>query len=156
MKNIIFIFVTLFIVSCSSEKKHIPISEPAKDDTVADLSVKNPPQQYKLVQMSTMIINSETNGEEMPYQETYLLNEDLSFVKTRKQEGVTSSASGTFQKIRNTYNENLLIFTYDSDSELIENCLNNYEERLRIVEEDNLQGTANACDHPSKLYEKEK
>lgn len=156
MKNFLFILSIVVFSSCTSERKQVQNSDSAEDDIVADLSVENLPQKYKLVQMSSMMVNSETSGDDMPYQETYLLNEDMTFLKSRKQEGVTTSASGIFKKIVNDYGENLLIFTYTSDSNLIENCLNNYEERLRIVEDDNLNGTANACDHPSKLYEKDK
>lgn len=155
MKNFFLLLAFILCTSCSSEKKQVNNPDSSKDDVVADLSVKNLPQQYKLIQMSSMNVNSETNGENMPYQETYLLNEDMTFIKSRKQDNITLSASGTFKKIINDYGENLLIFTYTSESELIENCSNNYEERLRFVEEGNLTGTANACDHPSKLYEKE-
>lgn len=110
------------------------------------------PQEWKLVQMSTMMVNSTTTGDDMPYQETYTFNRDYTFTKSRNENGNTIEADGTFNLITGEDGEEYYKLRYNEKNDLIENCSVKDEEYLILKSEKSLHGTANACDYPSKLY----
>lgn len=144
----IFLFAILGIfASCSSTE------EKQESPAVVDLSVDEFPQEWKLVLMSTMLVGSETTGEDMYYQENLIFTADETFTKTRIKNGTTIKATGTFTKDLQG-SENFYILKYTHESEIIDNCNGSKEEYLYILSNSVLTGTANACDHPSKKYER--
>lgn len=103
--------------------------------------------------MSGNMPDSETSGDRMAWQESYVLNEDLSFRKVREQSGETKEASGTYAFV-NLSDGQYLELTYNAESELIGNCTGDAKELLRLEDENRLTGTWQACDGPGLVYER--
>lgn len=137
----------------NAEEKNIT-SDGAKEDIV-NVFGTDFPQKWKLVEMSTMMVNSQTSGDNMPYQEFYVFNEDQSFIKKRHIDNDSLQAEGNYRLIETEAGEKMLELTYTKRDDLVENCSGNNIEFLSITSEKNLRGTANACDHASKLYKPE-
>lgn len=115
------------------------------------IAVEN--QQWKLVRMSGSFVNSETTGTEMEWQESYVLQENGDFTKTREVDGTTLQAVGTYQIVElsdGPYFE----FTYRESSVLIGNCTGDLKELLSF-RENTLYGTWQACDGPGLEYERD-
>ncbi len=164
-KILLSVIILVFSLGCSSDKKEQKSKEVlfSEDNTTTppgeerlELKEKDFPQEWKLVKTSTMMVNSETTGDGMLYQEGYKFEFGNTFTKTRKQENTSLEASGSFYKIKNENGEEFFKLTYINDNDLIENCSGNKEEYLIIESEKTIRGTASACDHPSKVYEKQK
>lgn len=107
---------------------------------------------WKLVEMTGGMINSQTTGSAMSWQETYTLKSDRTFVKSRTAEGNTTKASGTYEIVF-VNNEKLLEFTFNSNSQIIGNCYGNLKETMLFQSKKKFSGTWNACDGPGLLYE---
>lgn len=139
--------VVLSLISCRSDR-----------DPQADLEVPFTadvyPQRWEMVEMSTMQAGSQTSGDDMEYEEDFFFKRDNTFVKTRKQDGVTTEATGTYTRRTEENGEEFYELVYDEDSELIENCSMDRTELLSISSENSLNGTANMCDYPTKRYER--
>lgn len=142
--------VVLSLISCKSDNE-------MQTDLEVPFTADVYPQRWEMVEMSTMFVDSQTSGDDMAYQEDYFFKRDNTFVKTRKQDGVTTEATGTFSRrtLDNGEEYYELVFDEDSeDSELIENCSVERKELLAISSEKSLNSTANMCDYPTKRYER--
>lgn len=136
----------LLVTSCS---------EGAKEAESADLSARDFPQKWVLVKMTGNMANSETTGDDMTWQEFYLLQEDGSFMKSRTQEAVTKTAEGRYEW-EELSEEKYLVLNYDHTSEIIGSCNSKSREHLMITPEGILQSSWMACDGPGLFYSREK
>lgn len=144
-----FLFIALVILSsCSSGKE-----ETLK---VADFSADDFPMEYELTIYSTMLVGSQVTGDDLPYREKFVFREDQTFTKTRTENGQTYRAEGNYN-LASIGEEDYFRLTYDSANELVENCSGADDtENLIIDSPSKIRGTANACDYPSKTYERVK
>jgi len=109
-------------------------------------------QTWKLVQMTAGMVNSQTTGADMDWQESYTFKPDGTFLKTRETNGTTQTASGLYV-IENLTDGTYVKLTFQSGTEIIGNCTGNDEEQLYVPSNDKLQGTWLACDGPGLTYE---
>ncbi|WP_281987501.1 hypothetical protein [Aquimarina aggregata] len=146
MKKLLFIPLTIiFLISCSesTESELIPFNS------------KLFPQQWQLVAMTGSIANMPPiTGRKMSWQESYTLNTNKTFVKSRDTNGNVSLATGTYTFLilsDGTYLE----LTYISENNLIGNCNSDLKEILRLNDsQDKLTATWWACDGPGLFYER--
>lgn len=141
--SLMLLSVVLLFFSCNDVRL-----DPGEQQGIA---VEN--QQWKLVRMSGSFINSETTGADMEWQETYTLQENGNFTKTRETDGATLQAVGTYQIVElsdGPYFE----FTYRENSVLIGNCTGDLKELLSF-RENTLYATWQACDGPGLEYERD-
>ncbi|AQS93157.1 hypothetical protein BXQ17_03275 [Polaribacter sp. BM10] len=108
---------------------------------------------WKLIQMTGSIPNSETSGAEMEWQETYVLNANGTFLKSRDRDGITTEVSGTYNFINNS-NEPLIELNFDTESEIIGSCTSNRKETMNLQSETIFLSSWEACDGPGLKYEK--
>ncbi|MFD0975272.1 hypothetical protein [Salinimicrobium gaetbulicola] len=108
---------------------------------------------WKLIQMTGSIPNSETTGSEMDWQETYQLNSNGTFQKSRERDGVVTEVSGTYNLTDNS-KEQLLELNFNSESEIIGSCTSNIKETMIFQSETIFYNSWNACDGPGLKYEK--
>lgn len=134
----------LFVFSCSSNKEGL---------LVEDFSANEYPQTWKLFKMTGNMVNTETTGEDMAWQEEYTFNPDGSVVKTRTQDGESSSITGEF-RISQEDERQLITIEYDEDSVLIASCSGIDEYLYFNVEKGYLHGSWWACDGPGLFYKK--
>lgn len=111
------------------------------------------PQKWTLVKMTGQISNSETTGENMEWQEYYLLKSDGTFIKNRVRDGIDYEESGSFTFADKTDGK-FLELTYDADNEIIGSCNANQTESLWLKSENKLVGTWSYCDGPGLEYER--
>lgn len=140
MKNkilILMVIATLF--SCNKN-----------DDNDTEIEIVG---NWKLIQMTGSIPNSETSGAEMDWQETYTLNANRTFLKSRDRDGITTEVSGTYNFIDNS-NEPLIEFNFDTESEIIGSCTSNMKEIMYFQFENIIVSSWSACDGPGLKYEK--
>lgn len=137
MKNLLFISLLLFtLISCSKD----------------EFSAGQYPHKWKLIKMTGQIANSETAGANMEWQETYLLNADGTFTKSRERNGISTEGSGKFN-YKNFSDGKYLVLKYKTDNAIIGSCGASDEEVLSI-RADQLIGTWSACDGPGLTYER--
>ena len=103
--------------------------------------------------MSDSIPNSETTGTKMAWQETYLLNIDGTFLKSRNRDGVTIEASGIYHIIY-LYDGKYLEFTFNNENEIIGSCYSNLKEEMFFQSKSIFSSTWLACDASGLKYEK--
>jgi hypothetical protein len=137
-KQILFLMIIGILCSCSKNEINL------ENQIIGN---------WKLIQMSGTIPNSETTGTEMDWQETYLLNTDGTFQKSRNRDGVITEISGTYKLINNS-TESLLELNFNSESEIIGSCTSNTKETMNIQSETIFLSSWNACDGPGLRYEK--
>ena len=109
------------------------------------------PQIWKLTTMSGNMVNSETTGDDMAWQETIELYRDNTFRKIREENGNTAKATGKYtfeEKSDGKY----LVLHYDSKSALIANCTSDLLEYIKVESDDRISGTWLACDGPGLIY----
>ncbi len=109
------------------------------------------PQQWNLVRMTGPDGRGFKTGSRLDWQEFYLLKEDGSFLKTRLDAGIRTSATGTFV-IDDSGDETLLILTFDEENEIIASCSTEPVETLIVANNSLLIGTWQACDGPLLEY----
>lgn len=144
MKIKIHLLALLLIFSaCSSEKE--------EKIEVADFSADSFPIQWELTEMSTMLVGSQTSGDDLPYNEYYVLKEDNTFTKTRVANGNALKAFGNYS-LTSINNDEYFKLEYSSPNDLVESCSSSTIEHLIIDSSTKIRGTANACDWPSKIY----
>jgi len=137
-KKILFLMIIGILCSCSKNEINL------ENQIIGN---------WKLIQMTGTIPNSETTGTEMDWQETYLLNTDGTFQKSRNRDGVITEISGTYKLINNS-TESLLELNFNSESEIIGSCTSNTKETMNIQSETIFLSSWNACDGPGLRYEK--
>ncbi len=108
---------------------------------------------WKLIQMTGSIPNSETTGIEMEWQETYRLNADGTFEKSRDRDGVITEVSGTYNII-DLSDGKYLEFIFNDESQIIGSCYSGLKEEMFIQSENTFSSTWRACDGPGLVYEK--
>lgn len=124
------------------------------DDTATTAEKQNDQEKWQLVRMWGQIPNSETTGDDMYWQESYVLHTDSTFIKNRIQNGVTVKAKGTYQFTETTEGIYLLL-THDIKNNLIGNCLgNSLVETMWLTDEDTMISSWQACDGPGLEYQK--
>jgi hypothetical protein len=113
----------------------------------------NNQQKWQLVKMTGSMINSETTGKDMAWQEYLVFNADSTFLKSREQNGQVKEARGTYS-YSTTVNEKYLVLTYQSGYELKASCLSGLpKENLLIISSEKIIGTWNICDGPGLEYQ---
>jgi len=147
MKNLITLLALFAIFSSCS-----------KDDDVGrkqEFDSSKYPQKWELVRITGQLVGSEQTGEDMQWQEFYLLKSDGTFLRNRENEGVIFKESGTFS-IHETQNEELLItLTYNRANDLVGSCYGSEtEEVLYVTSSSTIQNTWNACDGPGLEYKR--
>lgn len=150
MKFLIFISpLVSLLLSCSTETG----------------KVKNPfsvTGEWVLVEMSSSLVGSTTTGEEMHWQEKYLLKPDGTFIKTRVTGEEVLEAGGTYVTDATTADvqsdpqlELAVQFTFEENNEIIGSCMpSSREEYMFIYRDQKMRSTWNACDGPSLDYER--
>lgn len=108
---------------------------------------------WKLIQMTGSIANSEMTGTEMEWQETYRLNTDGTFQKSRDRDGVITDVSGIYN-IVDLSDGKYLEFIFNEESEIIGSCYSNLKEEMFFQSENTFSSTWRACDGPGLKYEK--
>ncbi|OIQ30909.1 MAG: hypothetical protein BM564_01470 [Bacteroidetes bacterium MedPE-SWsnd-G2] len=138
-KKILFLMIIGVLFSCNKN-----------DDNDAENELVG---NWKLIQMTGSIPNSETYGTEMEWQETYVLNANRTFLKSRDRDGITTEVSGTYNFINNS-NEPIIELNFDTESEIIGSCISNMKEIMNLQSETIFLSSWNACDGPGLKYEK--
>ncbi|MBK5192247.1 MAG: hypothetical protein JJE07_03390 [Flavobacteriaceae bacterium] len=149
-KALLLLALLATIYSCTKET----------DDMVTKLEYTG---KWELVKMTGSFIGSETTGSDMEWQETYIINEDETFVKTRVRGDSTTFASGTYElkDVEESGNmgpaiKDIELF-YDIENNIIGNCYSNKTiEYLFFSSDHRLINTWNACDGPGLEYVKSK
>ena len=140
MKNAIIGLLLSFMFSCTNDREVETLREVLGN--------------WELVEMSGSIPNSVTTGADMEWQETYQLNIDATFLKTREREGVITTASGKFTVVTYLGAESLEL-VFDDESDIIGSCVGNRREYLRLDASGILIGSWEACDGPGLVYRKD-
>lgn len=109
---------------------------------------------WKLIQMTGNIPDSETTGADMEWQETYRLNTDGTFQKSRNRDGIITEVSGTYNLVDSS-NERFIEFIFSDENEIIGSCYSNLKEEMFFQSNNTLSSTWSACDGPGLKYEKE-
>ena len=144
-KLLAILFITSFI-SCSVEAE-----DPEELDVVGD---------WVLVQTTGSFDWSPQTGSDMPFQETYSLKDDGSFLKVRLRDGEESEATGTYtlpedgQTINGEEVITFVEFHYEEQNPLIANCTQTLVEELYLTTKGKLISTYEACDGLGLKYEK--
>ena len=108
---------------------------------------------WTLVAMSGSIPNSETTGAAMAWQEFYLFNTNGTFTKSREENSVKTTLSGTYTTT--TQSDGIFFeLTYPNDSEIIGSCYGNQKEILFLNANNSLSSTWSHCDGPGLEYKK--
>ena len=111
------------------------------------------PQKWQLTSMFGQTPNSTTSGSDMEWQESYLLNSDGTFTKSRIRNGVLTEASGTFV-FKDLTDGKYLELSYESNSDIIGSCTSGQKETLWVRSEIKMSGTWSYCDGPGLEYER--
>src|SRR6478736_5108346 len=157
MKKLSFVIIaTSLLLSCSKGHEPTPNEEEEFCSGEIDLSEGQFPQTWKLVKMTGGMINSETTGVDMAWQEVIVLNSGGAFTKTRKRDNVMTEASGTYKFERSLGGDPAyigLILTYSFENELIGSCQSILrQETYMLKSKCKLVGTWSACDGPGLEY----
>ena len=145
MKNMVKIILgaILFVIvtSCSSDQVIVERE---------DLTVF--PQTWQLERVITSLNPELMEGDEMPFQEGYFLYENGRFKKVRVKEGIEKEAAGTFD-YQTRKDAIYLVLQYVDQDSIIENCIRNRTETLRLDKSSNiLFSTTQYCDGPTLEY----
>jgi hypothetical protein len=137
MKKILLFLFVIILTSCSKE-----------------FDLDQFPQEWKLISMSSNQITPAIiiTGFEMEWQETYTLNSDGTFTKSRNRDGVITDASGTFV-FKDSSNEKYLELSFVTGISLVSSCYPG-KEMMWVRSETKLQGTWSYCDGIGLEYER--
>ena len=113
------------------------------------------PQKWQLFQMTGQMSDEPpSKGEDMSWQEFYVLNADKTFTKQREHNGEVTESKGTYT-FSNSEDENLLILKHNLPSQIIGNCTGDNTETLSFdKKKSNFIGTWWACDGPGLFYKR--
>lgn len=145
MKKLFYILLACTAFACSDR------SVVEKTDIDIDFNVF--PKKWVLVQMSGNMSNSTTTGTNMAWQEYYVFNEDNTFVKVRTQTGKETQAAGTYS-VLTVNEENQLVLTYTTESDLIGSCTGSLSESLWLKSPGKMSSNWLQCDGPGLDYER--
>lgn len=138
-KYFLSLFLGVSLISCNEEDGFDP-----------DLY----PQKWQLVKIYYGIVNSGSTGDNLDWQEYYILYKNQSFTKSRLQEGILYEATGTFKYV-NSDEGDYLELNYPVDSGIISNCSEEPVERLLVKSVDYMIGNSwLACDGPGLEYKR--
>ncbi len=140
MKRVAIIFGLMLIVSSCSNNSE----EPSSNDFEG---------KWILGKMTGSTPNSETMGDNMEWQEFYVINKNKTFIKTRDRDGDITEISGTYT-ILNFPEGDVLHLTYSSESKIIGSCLSILEENLILKSSYLMASTWLQCDGPGLEYGK--
>ena len=94
------------------------------------------------------------SGQDMEWQEYYLLNSDYTFIKHRQVGEVESELSGIYTILTQPDGDYIQL-SYQSENALISSCSpQSAKEILFVVAEDEVKGTWEACDGPGLYYKR--
>lgn len=111
-------------------------------------------QKWQLVRMTGSMINSETTGPDMAWQEYIVLAADASFLKSRQQNGHVKVARGSYS-LATVNDEQYVVLNYTSGYELRASCHSGLaEEHVRVISPTKMVGTWNICDGPGLEYQR--
>ena len=147
MKKLLPILLSLFLFSCSTDEDQKTLEQGIEGTWVL---------------FKTLGPDSEKTGSEMAFQETYTLNEDGSFTKTRDEEGEEIQSTGTFEVVpdkgaavtRESQVFLILKLQHDSD-ELTTSCEGDDTIEYLHFRSHLLENQHDACDGSRLMYEKE-
>ncbi|MGS2764117.1 hypothetical protein [Sinomicrobium sp. M5D2P9] len=143
-----FVFLAFLFFSCSNDDD---------DSSGVDNPLLNRPypQEWKLFQMTGSFgQDSVTTGEDMQWQETYILNEDDTFVKTRVTDNDTLTGEGTFVMVQDDVQTGISLTFPDDSNSIIGTCSADNKEFLRLnTKENTLLNNWQDCDGPGLFYE---
>jgi len=152
LKTLIRIIITGLLISCSEDTELLKESCAGK----VDLESQQFPQEWKLIKITGRMLNSETTGANMPWQETILLKVDGTFIKHREENNQANEASGTYSFALAGKEESIeLTLAYPSTNILIGSCYGQLVEKYILQAKCKLIGTWSHCDGPGLEYEKQ-
>jgi len=150
MKNLIILFAAIAsFYSCTKET----------DDMAETLEYTG---EWQLVKMTGNFAGSETTGLNMEWQETYNLNEDDTFTKTRVRGDSTTNVSGTYilsdaKNYEFPNNVQMFLELNHSSQIIIESCRSSSNlEHLYFNTNNRLLSLVEQCDGPGLEYVKRK
>jgi hypothetical protein len=111
------------------------------------------PQKWQLTKMTGQISESGVSGSDMDWQESYLLNSNGTFIKSRERNGILTEVSGTFT-FKDLWDGKYLELNYESGNALIGSCYSEPKELLWVRSESRMDGTWSYCDGPGLEYER--
>lgn len=145
MKFLSLFLVAVLLVSCNDKE------DETKTDSVTALQFAN--QKFDLVKMSGSMDGTESTGEHMDWQESYLFGFDDTFEKIREVDGKTITGKGLFKVTkRNGDGLTYLELTYRTGASLAGSCEGAGKELLFYKSASELASMWNACDGPSLDY----
>ncbi len=144
MKKLLFVSLLMSILfSCSND-----------DDTGNAFIADQFPQKWQLIEMTGSIADMPPlTGDNLEWQESYLLQSDNTFIKSRERDNVTTEAKGAFT-IKSDAGGSFAELTYETENSLIENCSVELKEIMRFNSVNRMSGISQACDGPGLLYER--
>ncbi|UGU17292.1 hypothetical protein LS482_05325 [Sinomicrobium kalidii] len=147
LRELFFLLMGIVLLSCSNDDD----SNPVVDNPLLNHPY---PQEWKLFKMKGNTEDSETTGEKMEWQETYILNPDSTFTKTRVTENETLTGNGTFMITENEHGTVLLLTFENENNPVIGTCYGDNKERLtQNAAEGILVSSWENCDGPGLFYE---
>lgn len=111
------------------------------------------PQKWELVKMTGSMVETETSGEDMAWQEYYLIYSDGTFLKSRTENGKTAEAQGTFEIVNDSDGKHFTL-AYPSKNTLIGSCSSEPIEHLFVNSENMLISSWQNCDGPGLEYKR--
>ncbi len=151
MQTLVRVLIIGLLVSCSEDPDSLKESCTGK----IDLETQQFPQVWKLVKISGGMLNTETTGANMYWQETIQLNADGTFIKHREENNHASEASGTYSFALAGDQESIeLTLTYSSARNLVVSCYGQLTEKYILQTKCKLVGTWTHCDGYGLYYEK--
>tara|TARA_B100000941_G_scaffold290927_1_gene276997 strand:+ start:190007 stop:190372 length:366 start_codon:yes stop_codon:yes gene_type:complete len=109
------------------------------------------PHKWQLVSVLTGLSNTSVSGDQLPYFEEYIFNSDNTFSKTRVVEKSTIVATGSFS-VDKSDDKISLSLSYNSESEIIDNCSKELTEILLITSSKSFSNNVLACDRGRMNY----
>jgi hypothetical protein len=148
-----FTFLLGMLLSCSKDSDQVPDKSCLGEIKLEALKF---PQTWTLIKVTGSMINSETTGTNMPWQESIALKSDGTFTKSRNQNNQITEASGTYAfMLAGSENSVELTLSYQTTSSLIGSCYGSLVEKYYQPSICKLLGTWSYCDGPGLEYEKQ-
>ena len=151
IRFVMVLLTMLYSISCSTDQTMQPV---LAEEVTTEFGENEWPQKWQLVEMSGNMSNvPPQTGDEMDYQEWYVLRENGTFTKTRTRENAIKQTEGTYS-IKAYGHGKFIEFTFQSENSLLGNCDSTLSESLHISAENELRGTWLICDGPGLTYKR--